>query len=66
MAVPELLGFGSQLSAECPKGSNIMCMGFYNGLSRSSTLVDLQDVYYTSKGSLHTNIHSQESEVMGM
>jgi len=42
--VPEILGFRSWPLAECPKGSNSMCMGFDNRSSRSSTLVDLQDV----------------------
>ena len=37
-------GFMSWLSAECPKGSDSTCVGFDNRLSRSSTLVDLQDV----------------------
>ena len=62
----EILGFGSWLSAECPKGSNNKCMFSNNRSSRSSTLVDLQDVYYTSKGSLYTKVCSQELEVTGM
>jgi len=37
-------GFRSQLSAECPEGSNSACVDFDNRSSRSSTLVDLQDV----------------------
>ena len=36
--------FGVWLLAECPKGSNSSYIGFDNRLSRSSTLVDLQDV----------------------
>ena len=42
--VPEILGFMSQFLAECPEGRDSMCIGFDNRLSRSSTLVDLQDV----------------------
>jgi len=42
--VPEIWGFGSQLLAECPEGSNSTCIGFDNRSSRSSTLVNLQDV----------------------
>ena len=36
--------FGFQVSAECPKGNDSTCVGFDNRLSRSSTLVNLQDV----------------------
>ena len=38
------LGFRSWLLAECSEGSESMCIGFDNRLSRSSTLVNLQDV----------------------
>ena len=42
--VPENSGGVCQYMAECPKGSDRMCMGFDNRLSRSSTLIDFQDV----------------------
>ena len=42
--VIEVSGFGSWLLAECPKGNDNKCMGFDNRLSRSSTLIDFQDV----------------------
>ena len=38
------LGFGVQLSAEHPEGSKGLCEGFDNKLSRTCTLVNLQDV----------------------
>ena len=67
---PSILGrelrFRFRLSAECPKGSNSMCIGFDNRLSRSSTLVNLQDVNYLSEGSLYTKSGNQESGGRGM
>jgi len=38
------LGFRVQLSAEHPKGSKGLCVGLAIKLSRSFTLVNLQDV----------------------
>ena len=39
-----VLGFGVQVLAECPKGSDGSCLGFDNKSSRSCTLVNLQAV----------------------
>jgi len=41
---PRGFGFGVWLLAEHPKGSNGSCIGVDNKLSRSCTLVNLQDV----------------------
>ena len=61
-----ILEFGSQLSAECPKGSNSTCVGLTIGQVGQVLWSIYKMSNYTSQGSLYTKVHSQELEVTGM
>ena len=62
----EILGFGSQLSAECPKGSDNKWMVLTIDQVGQVLWLIYKMSNYMSQGSIYTKVHIQESEVMGM
>src|SRR5882724_3062701 len=64
--VQEISGFRSQISAECPKGSDNKCVVLTIDQVGQVLWLIYKMSNYMSKGSLYTKICSQESEVTGM
>ena len=61
----EISGFGSQILAECPKGSDNKCVVLTIDQVSQVLCLIYKMSNYTIQGSLYTKVFSQELEVMG-